>query len=84
VKLLGWHSLRTFDLMHAMRNDSRYAASAWLDAHTQPGDSVLFLGVPARAGVRARGPRKRAPALTAGETAPHNPPAWRVNEPMRE
>ena len=25
-----------FDLIHAMRNDSRYAASAWLDAHTRP------------------------------------------------
>ena len=184
--LLGWHSLRTFDLMHAMRNDSRYAASAWLEAHTQPGDSVLFFGASyknpfLRADVAGLGvdPRERgrellatrpafvitqpedtnqkrervewrrgplsvrndyvaddvwrdlkdgalgyrlvaqfqaprllpwayrpplsyacvnppvqvfvredraegAPDLTAWETAPHNPPAWRVNEPMRE
>jgi hypothetical protein len=44
--LLGWHSLRTLDLIHAMRNDSRYAASAWLDAHARPGDAVLYFGAP--------------------------------------
>jgi hypothetical protein len=44
--LLGWQSLRTVDLIHALRNDSRYAAGAWLDAHARAGDVVLHFGAP--------------------------------------
>lgn len=46
LALLGWHSLRTLDLIQALRSDSRYAASAWLDAHTRSGDTVLYFGAP--------------------------------------
>jgi hypothetical protein len=46
VALLAWQGLRTVDLIHALRNDSRFAASAWLDAHTRAGDTVLFFGAP--------------------------------------
>jgi len=44
--VFGWHSLRTIDLIHALRYDARYAASAWLDAHTRAGDVVLGFGAP--------------------------------------
>ncbi len=42
--LLAWHGLRTLDLIHALRNDARYAASAWLGAQAKPGDAVLYFG----------------------------------------
>lgn len=37
--------LRGADLTHAMINDSRYAAAAWLEPRTQPGDRIEYFGV---------------------------------------
>ncbi|HEY8120780.1 MAG TPA: hypothetical protein VII78_05635 [Myxococcota bacterium] len=74
--LLGWHGLRTLDLMHALRHDSRYAASEWLDANARAGDVVLYFGAPyknphLRGDVASVGvdPRERGPELLATKPA---------------
>jgi hypothetical protein len=40
----GLMFLRLFDLTHDMLNDSRYAATEWLDHQTRPGDRVMHFG----------------------------------------
>jgi len=44
IGVSGHLLLQTVDLTHDMLFDSRYQASAWLDQHTQKGDSMLYFG----------------------------------------
>ena len=43
--VIGIGLLRGIDLTHAMINDSRYDAAAWLEPRTMPGDRVEYFGV---------------------------------------
>lgn len=40
----GYPLLHTVDLTHDMIRDSRYAAGAWFDRHSRPGDRLLHFG----------------------------------------
>jgi hypothetical protein len=44
IGVSGYLLLQTLDLTHDMMHDSRYAASAWMSEHMQPGSSMLYFG----------------------------------------
>ncbi len=72
---LSISGLRALDLTHAMLNDSRYSAGAWLQDELRPGDRIDFFGgserlPPLPADVRTA---RAAPHMSAHKVAPKGP-----------
>ena len=75
VSALGLGLLRGVDLTHAMLNDSRYAAAAWLAERTAPGDRIEFFGSneklpPLKAGVVSQQAVEYRGAIYKAEVGP--------------
>src|SRR5690606_33176926 len=71
----GLSLLRGIDLTHAMLNDSRYTAAAWLEERTSPGDRIEFFGStqklpPLKAGVEAERATLYRGAIEAAAVSP--------------